>query len=51
MRVPMVLLVGRRVIIESFEVIAILPPINGFFSFFAFSMVVNVARFFLGGGV
>lgn len=33
MRVPMVLLVGRRVIIENFEAIAILPPINGFFFF------------------
>lgn len=27
----MVFLVGRRVIIESFEATAILPPINGFF--------------------
>lgn len=43
----MVLLVGRRVIIENFEAIAILPPINGFF-FFAFSAVVNVARSFFG---
>lgn len=40
----MVFPVGRRVIIEGFWATTILPPINGFF--FAFSVVVNVARFF-----
>lgn len=45
----MVFPVGRRVIIEGFWATTILPPINGFF--FAFSVVVNVARFFGFRGV